>query len=177
MKLKKLIYVVLLVIATRGILVVYYSATGNTEKIANMIATSTNADTFKLEPKDVYTDENLDWSNSDSRVNKEHDDESQRNIELVSTTVKDWDSYDTVFIGYPIWWGIAAWPVNGFVEKNDFSGKKVIPFCTSSSSGIGDSGNLLSKIAGTGDWKEGQRFSSSDTKSNVESWLKELGFN
>ena len=75
-----------------------------------MIATSTNADTFKLEPKDVYTDENLDWSNSDSRVNKEHDDESQRNIELVSTTVKDWDSYDTVFIGYPIWWGIAAWP-------------------------------------------------------------------
>ena len=90
-----------------------------------MIATSTNADTFKLEPKDVYTDENLDWSNSDSRVNKEHDDESQRNIELVSTTVKDWDSYDTVFIGYPIWWGIAAWPVNGFVEKNDFSGKKV----------------------------------------------------
>ena len=80
-------------------------------------------------------------------------------------------------IGYPIWWGIAAWPVNGFVEKNDFSGKKVIPFCTSSSSGIGDSGNLLSKMAGTGDWKEGQRFCSSDTKSNVESWLKELGFN
>ena len=146
-------------------------------KIANMIATSTNADTFKLEPKDVYTDENLDWSNSDSRVNKEHDDESQRNIELVSITVKDWDSYDTVFIGYPIWWGIDAWPVNGFVEKNDFSGKKVIPFCTSSSSGIGDSGNLLSKMAGTGDWKEDQRFSSSDTKSNVESWLKELGFN
>lgn len=142
-----------------------------------MIATSTNADTFKLEPKDVYTDENLDWSNSDSRVNKEHDDESQRNIELVSTTVKDWDSYDTVFIGYPIWWGIAAWPVNSFVENNDFSGKTVIPFCTSSSSGIGDSGNLLSKMAGTGDWKEDQRFSSSDTKSNVESWLKELGFN
>ena len=70
-----------------------------------------------------------------------------------------------------------SWPVNSFVENNDFSGKTVIPFCTSSSSGIGDSGNLLSKMAGTGDWKEDQRFSSSDTKSNVESWLKELGFN
>ena len=67
----------------------------------------------------------------------------------VADTVDNWDSYDTVFIGYPIWWGIAAWPVDGFVEANDFTGKTVIPFCTSSSSGIGESGELLAELAGT----------------------------
>ena len=94
---------------------------------------------------------------------------------LTATEVENWDSYDTVFIGYPIWWGIAAWPVDGFVEANDFTGKTVIPFCTSSSSGLGESGALLAELAGSGDWQEGQRFRSSAAQSDIEAWIRELG--
>ena len=96
-------------------------------------------------------------------------------MELTTTEVENWDSYDTVFIGYPIWWGIAAWPVDGFVEANDFSGKTVIPFCTSSSSGLGQSGELLAQLAGTGDWQEGQRFRSSASQEDVNEWVDSLG--
>lgn len=126
-------------------------------------------------PVEPYSDEDLDWTVNGSRVNKEHDDESLRDIELVETTVPDWDSYDTVFIGYPIWWGIAAWPVNGFIRANDFTGKTVIPFCTSSSSGLGESGELLAETAGTGNWLEGQRFSSRPSKEDVQAWVDGLG--
>lgn len=96
-------------------------------------------------------------------------------MELVSTTVDNWEDYDTVFVGYPIWWGIAAWPVNTFVENNDFTGKTVVPFCTSSSSGLGQSGELLAQAAGSGDWQEGQRFQSRTSASEVQEWLNELG--
>lgn len=140
-----------------------------------MIADAAGGDLFELEPADPYTDEDLDWTNDDSRVTQEYENEDQRDVELVSTTVDNWDSYDTVFIGYPIWWGIAAWPVNTFVENNDFTGKTVIPFCTSASSGIGDSGNLLADLAGTGDWQEGQRFSSSPDEAEVQEWVNGLG--
>ena len=92
-------------------------------------------------------------------------------VELVTTEVENWDSYDMVFIGYPIWWGIAAWPMNTFVENNDFRGKTVIPFCTSSSSGIGDSGTLLADLAGTGDWQEGMRFRSGVDEADVQEWV------
>lgn len=140
--------------ASGNVLVVYYSATGNTEEVANTIAEATGGDLFELEPVEPYTSEDLDWTNSDSRVSQEHENEDQRNVELVSSTVDNWDSYDTVFIGYPIWWGIAAWPVDTFVEANDFTGKTVIPFCTSSSSDMGESGQLLAEMAGTGDWQD-----------------------
>lgn len=156
-------------------LVVYFSATGNTEEAANAVAQLTGGDLFELEPADPYTDDDLDWTVEGSRVNVEHEDESLRNIELVADTVDDWDSYDTVFIGYPIWWGIAAWPVNTFVEANDFTGKTVIPFCTSASSGLGQSGELLANLAGTGDWQEGQRFGSSVSQEDVQEWLDSLG--
>lgn len=155
-------------------LVVYYSATGNTENVANYIAAATNGDLFELEPAEPYSDADLNWTDDNSRVVREHDDESLRDIELVADTVKNWDSYDTVFIGYPIWWGIAAWPVNGFIEANDFTGKTVIPFCTSSSSGLGESGELLAEMAGTGDWQEGQRFRSGASESDVTAWVESL---
>lgn len=103
------------------ILVVYYSASGNTKDVAEKIAKITEADLFEIEPVEPYTDDDLDWTDDDSRVSREHDDESLRDVELVSTTVDNWDSYDTVYIGYPIWWGIAAWPVDNFVKKNDFT--------------------------------------------------------
>lgn len=157
-------------------LVVYYSASGNTKDVAEKIAKITEADMFEIEPVEPYTDDDLDWTDDDSRVSREHDDESLRDVELVSTTVDNWDSYDTVYIGYPIWWGIAAWPVDGFVEANDFTGKTVIPFCTSSSSDLGESGKLLAEAAGTGTWLEGQRFSSSASEEAVQAWIEDLGF-
>ena len=157
------------------ILVVYYSATGNTEQAAEYIAEVTGGDLFKLEPAEPYTDEDLNWTDDNSRVSQEYADESLRDVELVSTTVENWDSYDTVYIGYPIWWGIAAWPVNGFVSANDFTGKTVIPFATSSSSGMGESGELLAELAGTGDWQEGQRFSSGVSETDVTEWVNNLG--
>ena len=155
-------------------LVVYYSATGNTENVAGYIAAATDADIFVLEPVEPYSSDDLDWTNADSRVSREHENESERDVELVSTTVDNWESYDTVFIGYPIWWHIAAWPVDGFVEANDFTGKTVIPFCTSSSSDLGDSGKLLAEAAGTGNWLEGERFSSSASEETVRAWVEGL---
>ena len=156
-------------------LVVYYSATGNTEEVAGFIAAATDADTFELVPVEPYTSADLDWTKRDSRVSREHDDPSLRTVALVQSTVADWESYDTVFIGYPIWWHIAAWPVDGFIAANDFTGKTVIPFCTSSSSDLGESGELLAKAAGTGNWLEGQRFRSGVSEENVRSWVKGLG--
>lgn len=158
-----------------NVLVVYYSATGNTEEVANYIADAAGGDLFELEPTEPYTDDDLNWTDDNSRVSQEYANESLRDVELVSTEVENWDSYDTVFIGYPIWWGIAAWPVDTFVEANDFTGKTVIPFCTSSSSGIGDSGNLLADLAGTGEWQDGERFRSGADEADVQEWVNGLG--
>ena len=157
------------------VLVVYYSGSGNTARVAEDIAEAAGADLFEITPADPYTSDDLDYTNDNSRVVREHDDESLRDIELTTTDVPDWDSYDTVFIGYPIWWQIAAWPVNNFVKNNDFTGKTVIPFATSASSGMGESGTLLEEMAGAGDWQEGQRFPSSAAKEDVQTWVNGLG--
>ena len=159
-------------------LVVYYSATGNTEEAAGSIANLTGGDLFELVPTDPYTSEDLTWTDPESRVSTEHDARVAGDtvtVDLEQITPDNWDDYDTVFIGYPIWWGEAAWPVDGFVQANDFTGKTVIPFCTSSSSGLGESGTLLAEMAGTGDWLEGQRFSSGVSEGDVETWLNGLG--
>ena len=156
-------------------LVVYYSASGRTKTVAETIAETAGADLFEIVPDEPYTSEDLDWTNDDSRVSREHDNESLRDVELVKVTPDNWDSYDTILIGYPIWWGIAAWPVDNFVQGDDFSGKTVIPFCTSSSSGLGQSGTLLEQMAGTGTWQEGQRFSSGASASEVQDWVNSLG--
>ena len=160
----------------RKVLVVCYSATGSTEKVAGYIADALNADIFSLECVDAYTSSDLDWTDSESRVVKEHNGESLRNVSLVKTTPDNWDEYDTVFIGYPIWWGIAAWPVNSFIRNNDFSGKTVIPFCTSASSGLGNSAELLEEMADGGRWLEGKRFRSSVSENDVVSWVTGLDF-
>lgn len=154
----------------KKILVVYYSAQKHTEEVAKKIANNLGADIFEIVPKEEYTSEDLNWSNENSRVSKEHVDESKRNVELTTTKVENWESYDTVLIGYPIWWGIAAWPVNTFVKANDFTGKTVIPFCTSASSGLGQSGKLLEKMAKGGNWREGQRFSSTPTDKEIKAF-------
>ena len=155
-------------------LIVYYSATGNTEGVAERLAESLNADTFEIVPSDPYTDDDLDWTDDNSRVSREYADESLRDVELETTTVPNWDTYDTVLIGYPIWWGIAAWPVSSFVEANDFTGKTVIPFCTSSSSSLGQSGDLLADAAGTGNWQEGHRFSSNPSDDDITDFVNSI---
>ncbi|HIR59292.1 MAG TPA: flavodoxin [Candidatus Onthousia excrementipullorum] len=155
-------------------LVVYYSATGNTRGVAKKLAENLNADTFEIVPSNPYTDDDLDWNDDNSRVSKEHDDESLRDVELESTTVPNFDTYDTVLIGYPIWWGIAAWPVNSFVEANDFTGKTVIPFCTSSSSGIGNSADILEDLTKTGTWQEGIRFGTNPSDDDINDFIDSI---
>ena len=156
------------------ILVVYYSAQGHTDNVAKQIAKNLNAEIFVIEPKDEYTSEDLNYSNKDSRVSKEYKDESLRNVELKTTEVNNWDSYYTVLIGYPIWWGIAAWPVNTFVTSNDFTNKTVIPFCTSASSPLGNSGKNLKELAKTGNWLDGHRFSSSVSETDIKEWTDKI---
>ena len=155
-------------------LVVYYSASGNTRRVAQAIAERLGADTFEVTPVQPYTSSDLNWTDHSSRVVQEYEDESLRNIPLTRTAVPDWENYENVFIGYPIWWGIAAWPMNGFVSANDFSGKNVVPFCTSLSSGIGQSGKLLAELAGTGSWLDGYRFFSSATASDIATLAESL---
>ena len=155
-------------------LVVYYSAQNHTKDVAQKVAENLGADLFEIEPKEKYSEDDLDWTDDDSRVTKEHEDTSLRNVELKTTEVENWDQYDTVLIGYPIWWGIAAWPVDTFVKANDFSNKTVIPFCTSTSSGLGESGTKLQKEAKGGNWQKGQRFSSSPSDSTIKDWTDSL---
>ena len=102
------------------------------------------------------------------------DDASLQDIALVSTEVPNWDDYDVVLFGYPIWWREASWVVNNFIKNNDFTGKTVIPFCTSTSSGLGDSGTNLEKMAGTGAWLEGRRFSENPSEDSVREWVRGL---
>lgn len=159
-----------------SILVAYYSAQGHTESVANTLADELNADTFVITPTQPYTREDLNYNNDDSRVSTEHLDEN-RHVELETITPDNFDSYDTILIGYPIWWANAAWVIDDFVTENDFSGKTVIPFCTSASSPLGESGTLLADMAGTGDWQEGIRFSSSVDEEEVRQWANEFGLN
>ena len=155
-------------------IVVYFSGSGNTKRVAEFVADEAGADIFELTPVNPYTDDDLDWRDSDSRVNKEHDDPGLQDIPLTTTHIPEWEGYDTVFIGYPIWWQEAAWPINNFVKGNDFTNKKVIPFCTSTSSGFGESGSKLAKIAGTGTWIDGMRFSENGAESDVREWVRSL---
>ena len=162
------------VTTTGKTLVGYFSATGTTQGVAQTIADTVGADLFEVVPSDPYTSDDLNWTNNDSRVSREHNDEGLRAVALESTGVDGWDNYDTVFIGYPIWWGIAAWPMSSFVAVNDFTGKTVIPFCTSTSSGIGQSGDLLAELADAGTWLDGQRFSRGSSEADIASWVNGL---
>ena len=155
-------------------LVACYSATGNTAAVAGYIADATGADLFLVQPVDPYTDEELNYNDSGSRVSQEHADPALQTVELEATTPDGWADYDTVFVGYPIWWGQAGWPLNGFVTGNDFAGKRVILFCTSASSGLGSSAQNLAQLAGSGDWQEGMRFRSSASAEDVAQWLAGL---
>ena len=158
------------------VLIAYFSATGNTKAAAEYIAAVTGGDLFALVPVEPYSEDDLDWTDENSRVVYEHNHPDERTVSLVTAAVDHFDEYDTVFIGYPIWWGIAAWPVNEFISANNFTGKKIIPFCTSASSGLGESGTLLKEAAQTGDWLEGKRFSSGVSETEIKEWLESLSY-
>ena len=156
-------------------LVVYFSAQGHTKRIAQAIANNLNCDIMEVIPKDVYTESDLNYSDSNSRVSKEHNNPSLRNIELLTNTIENLEKYDTIFIGYPIWWGEAAWPMTSLISNIDFSGKTVIPFCTSASSSLGNSAKNLKEVEkGSGNWLEGKRFSSSASNSDIKNWTDSL---
>lgn len=141
---------------TGATLVAYFSATGNTEGVATAIAERLGADVFAIEAAEPYTEEDLDYNDDGSRTSVER--ANGTDPELAQVTPDSWAGYDTVPLGYPIWWGEAASPLRTFVAGNDFAGKTVVPFCTSGSSGIGGSADALAELAGSGNWLEGERF-------------------
>jgi len=155
-------------------LVVYFSASGNTRAVAETIADAAGAELYELVPTEPYTSDDLNWTNPDSRVNREHEDESHRTA--ISGT-KDLGEYDTIFIGYPLWWRQAPSIVWNFVETSDLSGKTMIPFCTSTSDGIGSSGDTLAGMASGANWLEGARFGESLNEAAVIDWVNGLNLN
>ena len=157
-------------------LVVYYSATGRTERVAKVIAKERQADIMKLVPNPDYTEADLDYNDKSSRVSREHDDASLRDkIQLQKAVPDNWASYDTIFLGYPIWRSIAAWPVDAFVKANDFTGKNVVTFATAGVSPLGNSGKLLAEMAGgKGNWQDGTCFTGSLDDAKVQEWVRSL---
>lgn len=157
-------------------LVVYYSATGRTERVAKVIAKERRADIMKLVPNPAYTEADLDTHDKNSRTTRERDDTSLREkIQLQKAVPDNWASYDTIFLGYPIWWSIAAWPVDAFVKANDFTGKNVVTFATAGISPLGNSGKLLAEMAGgKGKWQDGTCFTGSLDDAKVVEWVRSL---
>ncbi len=155
-----------------NILVVYFSATNNTKGVAEKIAEAADADIYAITPAIPYTDADLDY-NTECRANKEQNDDSAR--PEISGMVENMEDYDTVFIGYPIWWGQAPKIMYTFLESYDFNGKTIIPFCTSGSSPIGSSAENMHSLAAGADWLEGQRFGGGASADDVSSWVNSLG--
>lgn len=157
------------------ILVAYFSAQEHTKRISERLAERLGADLFEIQPKQAYTEEDLDWTNSESRVSLEHEGEAfESGVELVSDKPENWDEYDTVLIGAPVWWGVAAWPVYNFVRENDFTGKTIYPFVVSHSSPLGGADKALQALSNSGDWKEGIRFSQSASTEELDGWAESL---
>ena len=154
------------------VLVIYFSATGTTKGVAEKIAALTGADTHEIVAAQEYTSADLDWHDPNSRTSIEQNDPNSR--PEISSEPISLDGYDTIYIGYPIWWGVSPRIMETFVEGYNFDGKTVIPFCTSGSSGIGNSSKNLAELAGTGMWLDGKRFGSGDSESEIQDWLNTL---
>ena len=155
------------------ILVACFSATGNTWPLAEAAAAYLNADLFRIEPAEPYTDADLNYSDSNCRANREMEDETCR--PALAAAVENMEQYDTVLLGFPIWWGQAPRIVETFVENHDFAGKTVLCFCTSGSSGYGSSGEILSVLADeSAVWLEGRRFAAGTSAEEMEKWLQEM---
>lgn len=157
------------------VLVAYFSATNTTEGVAEYIANGLDADLYEIVPEEPYTDTDLNYNDNNSRSTLEMNDPSVR--PAISGSVENMDQYDIVFIGYPIWWGEAPRIVSTFMESYDFSGKTIVPFCTSASSGIGSSASNLEQLTSGAAWLDGQRFSGGNSQDAVMEWVNGLGLN
>ena len=155
------------------ILVAYFSVTNNTEGVAQKLADGLGADLYEIVPEQPYTDEDLDYGNSESRSSVEMNDPSVR--PAISGSAENMEQYDVVLIGYPIWWGEAPRIMSTFMESYDFSGKTLAAFCTSASSGFGSSDSALREAAGSAAWLDGKRFSAGASAEDVMEWADGLG--
>ena len=152
-------------------LVVYFSATGNTERVAKMIATAAQADLYKIQPAKGYTSADLDWHNKSSRSSVEMNDAKAR--PELSGSVSNWADYTTVYLGYPIWWDAAPRVINTFIENHDLKGKRLIPFATSGSSGIEESVKALRKSYPELKWSDG-RLLNRASDATIQEWIDKL---
>ena len=155
------------------VLVAYFSATGTTEGVAEHIANGLNADIYEIVPEEPYTDADLNYNDNNSRTTIEMNDPSAR--PAISGSVDNMDQYDIVFLGYPIWWGEAPRIVSTFMESYDFSGKTIVPFCTSGGSGVGSSATNLEQLTSGANWLEGRRLNGRDSQDTVMEWVNSLG--
>jgi flavodoxin len=155
------------------VLVAYFSATNNTRPLAEYIADAAGADLYEITPAVPYTSADLNYNDSSTRATVEQNDASAR--PAISGSVENMADYDVVFIGYPIWWGQAPRIISTFLESYDLSGKTIIPFCTSGSSGIGSSATNLHSLAPNANWLAGQRFSSGTSRDTMANWVNSLG--
>ena len=155
------------------VLVAYFSATGTTRPLAEYAAEILNADLYEIVPAEPYTAEDLDYGNSDSRTTREQNDPDAR--PAIDGSVDNMEDYEVIFLGYPIWWGEAPRIVSTFLESYDFDGKTIVPFCTSASSGMGESAEALAALAGSAAWLEGARFNPGASQEEVAAWVDGLG--
>lgn len=164
-------------------LVIYFSASGNTEKVAQTISNHIDSPLYELEPVNPYTSSDLNYSNQSSRVSQEHlqrvafrngEREDDVHVELKNTLFEGFENAEYIFLGAPVWWQELSWVIDDFVSNNDFTGKTIIPFGTSSASSF--SVDNLKSLNSTGTWHERQRFSSSVSSSNVISWIDSLEY-
>ena len=155
------------------VLVAYFSATGTTEGVAENIASGLDADLYEIVPEQPYTDADLNYNDNNSRSTIEMNDPSSR--PAISGSVENMEQYDIVFIGYPIWWGEAPRIVSTFMENYDFSGKTIVPFCTSGGSGVGSSASNLEELTSGATWLDGRRLNGSDSQDTVMEWVNSLG--
>lgn len=155
------------------VLVAYFSATNTTQGIAEHIADGLSADIYEIVPEEPYTDADLNYNDNNSRTTIEMNDPDVR--PAISGSVEDMEQYDIVFIGYPIWWGEAPRIVSTFVESYDFSGKTIVPFCTSGGSGVGSSATNLEQLTDGADWLPGKRLNGNDSQDTVMEWVNGLG--
>lgn len=154
------------------VLIAYFSATNNTESIASHLKAILDADLYEITPEQPYTSADLNYGDDSSRTSREQNDAGAR--PAISGGVENIEQYDVVFLGYPIWWGQAPKIISTFLESYDFSGKTIVPFCTSGSSGIGSSAANLHPLASSATWLDGQRFSGGASRSSVEAWVNGL---
>ena len=158
--------------ASEAVLVAYFSATGTTKGVAERIASVTGGDLYEILAAEPYTEADLNYNDNSSRSTSEQNDKSVR-PEIGSDDIS-LEGYTTIYLGFPIWWGEEPRILDTFVEKYNFDGITVIPFCTSGSSGIGRSGSNMEELAGSGTWLQGERFSGSVSEEELKSWIEGL---